>query len=421
MGAACCVASRDSTTQPGPANDYPRRQSPSWSFPWDNRGRVAGEETSLGWISDGVGRNNGLDRKSSTGVSAHASDGGSSLGTSVAGSWSKSPMNETTIRNLKTSSSGKSVSSKLSVEVKLASVSPQVSCPGSVKSSPLAHSTPSASAHPISPSETHLHSPGYELPQGKSDSHCSGRNSPNPSSLSGEMPAPHSLPPGSNESSTRASVGRSSDGWSLLAFSELVSSSRRDRSSIGSEPCSPTPDKMTRSSGKKSRSPSFDWQSCGVCSKLLPEKSPWSSQKIIAGNELCVVAVLICGHVYHADCLEYITPDINKYDPACPVCTFGEKAVQRLAGKVLKAEKDSRARSRKKSKIRVVGTDESVEFDYWKSDEHDEERSPNKKMVSSSSLRSNSGKLFLRRHFSFGSTGSNPKRKGLFSVKSSKQ
>ncbi|KAL9257424.1 hypothetical protein AKJ16_DCAP11683 [Drosera capensis] len=249
----------------------------------------------------------------------------------VAGSWSKSPMNETTIRNLKTSSSGKSVSSKLSVEVKLASGSPQ----------------------------------------GKSDSHSSGRNSPNPRSLSGEMPASHSLPPGSNESSTRPFVGRSSDGWSLLAFSELLSNSCRDRSSIGSDPCSPAPDKTTRSSGKKSRSPSFDLQSCSVCSKLLTEKFPWSSQKIIAGNELCVVAVLICGHVYHADCLEYITPDINKYDPSCPVCTFGEKAVQRLAGKALKAEKDSRARSRKKSKIR---SHDPVEFDYWKRDEHDEER-----------------------------------------------
>lgn len=40
------------------------RYSPNWSFRWDNRGRVAGEETSLSWLSDGISRNDGSDVKS---------------------------------------------------------------------------------------------------------------------------------------------------------------------------------------------------------------------------------------------------------------------------------------------------------------------------------------------------------------------
>ena len=32
------------------------------------------------------------------------------------------------------------------------------------------------------------------------------------------------------------------------------------------------------------------------------------------------VAMLSCGHVYHADCLEQITTPTDKCDPKCPLC-----------------------------------------------------------------------------------------------------
>lgn len=37
-------------------------------------------------------------------------------------------------------------------------------------------------------------------------------------------------------------------------------------------------------------------------------------------NELSVVSVLVCGHVYHADCLEQRTSLEEQRDPSCPMC-----------------------------------------------------------------------------------------------------
>jgi len=68
MGNACCVAARDKMVVPNSSagENLQRsntRHSPSWSFRWDNRGRVAGEETSLSWLSDGISRNDGSEIK----------------------------------------------------------------------------------------------------------------------------------------------------------------------------------------------------------------------------------------------------------------------------------------------------------------------------------------------------------------------
>ncbi|KAL3535920.1 hypothetical protein ACH5RR_004381 [Cinchona calisaya] len=59
---------------------------------------------------------------------------------------------------------------------------------------------------------------------------------------------------------------------------------------------------------------------CGICERLLRKKS-----YIGAGTEsptdLSVVAVLVCGHVYHADCLEQRTCQETRMDPPCPTCS----------------------------------------------------------------------------------------------------
>ncbi|GAB4853870.1 hypothetical protein Ancab_018079 [Ancistrocladus abbreviatus] len=435
MGAACCVAARDRTSQHGSRGELSCgnvRHSPSWSFQWDNRGRVAGEETSISWFSDGISMNDALDIKSATRISANVSEGGSSLGNYTTGSWGKSSTNAIA-GSLTASASGLSISRDASLQVKESTESPQVSYSASIKMSPSAHSTPSVSLSPVS-SQSHIvpptltpstwlsRSPAHQLTQQRSDNRSSGRNSPSVNSATEERQS-YVFPAGSNES-IRGSHGRSSDGWSLLAFSELLSASHRERWSFGSESCSLTRDKVARSCDNNNRSLSIDLQTCGVCSKFLTEKSAWSNQKIVAGNELSVVAILTCGHVYHAECLENITPEINKYDPACPVCAFGEKQALRLSGKILKAEKDMKARSNKKSRNRVVDTDDSVEFDYWNGNGQ-EMKVP--KMSCSPSFKSSSAKPFLRRHFSFGSKGAKSasetpsiKRKGLFWAKSSK-
>ncbi|XP_030544527.1 uncharacterized protein LOC115751008 isoform X3 [Rhodamnia argentea] len=58
---------------------------------------------------------------------------------------------------------------------------------------------------------------------------------------------------------------------------------------------------------------------CGVCQKLLRRK-PYLLSGSHSSSENSVVAVLVCGHVYHADCLEQKTALEDKSDPLCPIC-----------------------------------------------------------------------------------------------------
>lgn len=216
--------------------------------------------------------------------------------------------------------------------------------------------------------------------------------------------------PGWSNKSNMGSHGGSSDGWS-----------NRDRWSFDSESLSFSRDRISRSSGRVSSSPAIEIQTCGVCSKLLTERSSWSSQKIVATNGLPAVAVLICGHVYHAECLDNMTPEVNKYDPACPICTLGAKKVLKLSEKAM-GELDLKGKFGKKLRSRVVDGGDSVLFDRFTSG-----RGP--RMGSSSSMKSSTStaKPFLKRHFSFGykpnkslpDNGS--KKKRFFWSKSSKQ
>lgn len=272
----------------------------------------------------------------------------------------------------------------------------------------------------LAPSRWPNLSPGNQPLRQVPDTQISVVKSPNSSSVSEERTV---LPSWSNDSA-RGSHGGSSDNWSMHAFSELMATSNRESWSFDSEYFGFNREKLTRSSSRISVPPSGDLQTCGICSKLLTEKSLWSSQKIIASNELSVVAVLICGHVYHAECLEHMTPEINKYDPACPICTFGEKQAHKLSEKAMKAEMDLKAKN-KKHRNRVVDLDgDSVGFDRLKGSPH---QVSGPKMASSSSMKGSTGRPFLRRHFSFGSKSTRvlsenhaSRKKGFFWTKSSK-
>ncbi|KDP20277.1 hypothetical protein JCGZ_06863 [Jatropha curcas] len=61
-------------------------------------------------------------------------------------------------------------------------------------------------------------------------------------------------------------------------------------------------------------------QKCGVCAKLLWQKSPWSSHRIMRGGDMPTAGVLPCSHVFHAECLEQVTPKTQIHDPPCPLC-----------------------------------------------------------------------------------------------------
>ncbi|GAV61545.1 hypothetical protein CFOL_v3_05072 [Cephalotus follicularis] len=417
MGSACCVAARDKTITNGPAGDILHRNirySPTWSFRWENRGRVAGEETSISWFSDGISLNDGSETKND---SAYTSEDGSPLESSRMVARQKLPISEGTGEHMRTPTSDQSFSRNVSMDVSLEQVkesaeSQAVSFPSPSK---LSLSLPSASSLSTSPfsSQSHLHpaisntpswpprSPEQQLSRQVSNCRIPGLKSPRPA-----------MPTCSDES-TRGSCGGSSDGWSMHAFSELMASSHRQRWSLDSESFGFNRDKLSRSNTRFSTSLSDDIQTCGVCSKLLTEKLFLGSQKIIACSELSVVSVLTCGHVYHAECLENMTSEIDKYDPACPVCTLGEKQAHKLSEKALKAEIELKAKNGKKSRNRVVDSGDSIVSNRLKGTVH-EGKVPWEK-------------TFLRRHFSIGSKGSksisenNPTRKkGFFWSKSSK-
>ncbi|KAJ8773705.1 hypothetical protein K2173_006355 [Erythroxylum novogranatense] len=65
---------------------------------------------------------------------------------------------------------------------------------------------------------------------------------------------------------------------------------------------------------------------CGLCEKLLSQRSPWSSRRIVRSGDMPVAGVLPCCHVFHAECLEQTTPKASKSDPPCPICArLGEE------------------------------------------------------------------------------------------------
>ncbi|CAA3011962.1 uncharacterized protein LOC111410080 [Olea europaea var. sylvestris] len=407
MGSACCVAAREPKTKGSPSETLERhsRHSPSWSFRRDNRGRVAGEEQSEDWLHDGGASSHRLDAKSGTTVEiASASEGGSPLNSFQSLVRQKSPVSEKNTGIFIHPPSDPSTSQTLA-EVKDSTVSPAVSYPSPAKLSPSAPSVLSPSTSPLSskiyhlppnstPSRWHRRSPGQRLLRHVSDSRIPEYKS---STFSISEEASSLLLPawGSNDGF--------SDTWSSPAFSELMRT-RRERWSFDSQ--------------QILGSPSLDLQTCGVCSKLLTERSSWGGQKSIVTTEIDVVAVLICGHVFHAECLECMTSEINKYDPICPVCTFGEK----ISKKALKAEMDLKAR--KRSRNRVVDSN-LIDFDHDKSSGHE---GTNHRGSSSSSMKGSLGYHFLRRHLSFGSKGirsfsenNSTRKKGFFWTKSSKE
>ncbi|XP_021758309.1 uncharacterized protein LOC110723274 [Chenopodium quinoa] len=397
MGSVCCVAARNTTVSNRSGNGESHRQarySPSWSFRWDNYRRVAGENENPSCqsgertnidvrieLKDGIGSERGV-----------ISDGGSpldNLGTPIS---QKSPSYEGVSTNYlspsETSMTSNHFTKMNSIEVPEIAAVPvalQYSMPScSSFSTPGEHLCSHRQLLPASstPSRRARRSPGHQLFRQISDSRILGLKSPNSNPVSEGRPS-FVLSTFSNDL-----AGGSSDGWSLRTFSELVASSQRERWSFDSERFGSGRHKISGSSSRFSYSPSLDLQTCGACLKVLAE--------------LSVVAVLACGHVYHAECLETMTTEAEKYDPVCPICTVGQKQTSKMSKKASKAEADLRMKFQKISRNRVIDSYLDGEVD---SSERQKITGKGKlpKMDASSSSKIAFAKPFLKRHFSLGS------------------
>lgn len=59
---------------------------------------------------------------------------------------------------------------------------------------------------------------------------------------------------------------------------------------------------------------------CSLCERFLSQRSPWSSRRIVRSGDMPTTGVLPCLHVFHAECLDQMTPKTRKNDPPCPIC-----------------------------------------------------------------------------------------------------
>jgi len=113
MGSACCVAAAKDPNLPNRTGGETVRRdvvcSPSWSFQWDSRERVAGEIENPSYHTSHVdSRNVSMELKGSlSSERGNLSDGGSIMENSVTPISLKSPVDEALVANLMTPSSGK--------------------------------------------------------------------------------------------------------------------------------------------------------------------------------------------------------------------------------------------------------------------------------------------------------------------------
>jgi len=145
-----------------------------------------------------------------------------------------------------------------------------------------------------------------------------------------------------SNSSRSSSAGGSSDWSSYHGFLEAGPDARQEWSRMTNATSSSEyswgnyRDGYDRGSGQmcmekiiagssQSSSPSPRPEACSICSRSLTQRSPWASSRVMGFHECNVVGVLVCGHTYHTECLEQITPDSARQDPACPRCSSSEK------------------------------------------------------------------------------------------------
>ncbi|KAG6524248.1 E3 ubiquitin-protein ligase RLIM-like [Zingiber officinale] len=313
MGGNCSVAVKDKHL-PNPAQlDVPlstcrnARYSPSWSFRCDNRTHIEVVMDSSPQISHHP--NSGNEVKSEF-LLTEAERLSETAGPSTAFQLQKG---ETPIKN----GSSRMATHDSAVDQANGSTSSPKRKNSSPKPSLLA---PSASdtiitfSVPSTPSPSHKagssSSRSRQVPSGPTSSKKAACRSPDSRIPSVQSLKEDNSPEGrqSFALSVGGSHGGSSNGWSMQTFSELVASSNRERWSFENDNLTPSSTTISSSNDHQ--------QTCRICSTPL--------------TDYCIVAVLVCGHLYHAGCLEKMTSEIDQYDPPCPLCTHGQKSAVKL-------------------------------------------------------------------------------------------
>ncbi|KAH7571747.1 hypothetical protein ACOSP7_014541 [Xanthoceras sorbifolium] len=149
---------------------------------------------------------------------------------------------------------------------------------------------------------------------------------------------------------------------------------------------------------------------CGVCGKLLCQKSPWSSHRIMRGSDMPTAGILPCSHVFHAECLEQLTPKTQIHEPPCPMCLKTIAAVEESpsVSEPLQTALQSVQRNRG-----IVISDTQESHSNHETSNHVKNRLTRNWSASQSNDNGSSIKNRLKRHFTFKGKAS----KDLFSTK----
>ncbi|XP_074568764.1 uncharacterized protein LOC141825274 [Curcuma longa] len=312
MGGNCSVAVKDKHL-PNPAQlDVPlstcrnTRYSPTWSFRCDNRTHIEVVMDSSPQISHHPNSGNEVKSEFLTEAERLSERAGPSTAFQL-------QKGETPIKNGSSrmathdSAADRSNGSTSSPKRKNSSPKPAFLAP-SASDTMITFSVPSmpSPSHKADPSSSR----GRRLPADPTSSKKAACQSPDSRIPSVQSLNEDNSPEGRQSFvlSVGGSHGGSSNGWSMRTFSELVASSNRERWSFESDNLTPSSTAISSSNDHQ--------QACNICSTPL--------------TDYCIVAVLFCGHLYHAGCLEKMTSEIDQYDPPCPLCTHGQKSAAKL-------------------------------------------------------------------------------------------
>ncbi|XP_068652688.1 uncharacterized protein [Aristolochia californica] len=113
---------------------------------------------------------------------------------------------------------------------------------------------------------------------------------------------------------------------------------------------------------------------CTICGDVFVEENFWKEESAIISYtipQLSVIATLVCGHLYHVECLDVFIPSDRKCDPPCPLCealeqrknevSIGEKFLETETETVERKNLEGKERDRAKASVQVSTKEKSLD------------------------------------------------------------